>query len=268
VDVQCNVLGAVQQTLSLIPRVKVLHALPFICALGVQLNLGSLDALVQTLLGTLGVLAVYYDPLASLSLVDQISPETPPPEDYGWEMDQSLMVDVHETYGLQGSSITVAVVDSGIDLSHPEFQDAQGSTRIISGFNASSDEGGGCNGGANTGVYRDNYGHGTQMAGIIAAAVNGKGTIGAAPLVNLMAVKVLNKNGQSHLSDFVCGLQWIYNRNVHLINMSVGFYNDKPLLQRAIHQLSQKGALMVAAAGNHSTGNDPSCVSGYEGGGR
>jgi minor extracellular protease Epr len=274
VDVQLSngvcdlpLLGQVQQLISLIPGVKVLHVLPFICALGVQLDLGSLDALVQTLLGTLGVQAVYYDPLASLALVDSGSSVTPASEDWDWEMDQSLVADVQGTYGLQGSGVTVAVVDSGIDLKHPEFKNAQDSTRIIAGFNAASDEGGGCNGGPNTGVYKDNNGHGTQMAGIIAAAVNGQGTIGAAPQVNLMAVKVLNKNAQSHLSDFVCGLQWAYNQEVRLVNMSVRFWNDKPLLQRAIQQLYRKGVLMVAAAGNHGSGSDPSCVSGYEGGG-
>jgi subtilisin family serine protease len=262
VEVQCNLLKDVQQTVSLIPGVKVLHVLPFICALGLQLNLGSLDALVQTLLGTVGVLAVYYDPLASLALVDPMSPATASPEDYDWGMDQIFVPDVHND-GLQGAGVPVAIVDSGIETSHPEF-----ANKIRAGFNASSDEGGGCSGGASPGVYKDSHGHGTQMAGIIAAAMNGgQGMIGAAPQADLWVVKALNKNAQAHLSDFVCGLQWVYDRDVYLINMSVGFWNDKPVLRRAIQQLYQKGVLMVAAAGNHGNGSDPSCVSGYEGGG-
>jgi subtilisin family serine protease len=129
-------LGQVQQLISLIPGVKVLHVLPFICALGVQLNLGSLDALVQTLLGTVGVQAVYYDPLASLALVEPMSPATASPEDYDWGMDQIFVPDVHND-GLQGSGVPVAIVDSGIETSHPEF-----ANKIRAGFNASSDEGG------------------------------------------------------------------------------------------------------------------------------
>jgi subtilisin family serine protease len=261
-DVQCDILMAVQQTVSLIPGVKVLHVLPFICALGVQLNLGSLDALVQTLLGTLGVVAIYNDPLSALTLVDPISSETPPPEDYDWPMDQILVPDVQQAYGLQGSGVTVAIVDSGVDTSHPEF-----TKRITGGFNAVADEGGGCNGGANAGNYKDNHGHGTHMAGIIAAAVNGQGVVGAAPQVNIMAVKVLNKKAQGHLSDFICGLQWVHDHNVRVVNMSMVFWNDKPLLKRAIQNLYGQGALMVAAAGNHSTSSDPSCVSGFESGG-
>ncbi len=263
VDVQCDLLGTVQQTVSLIPGVKVLDVLPFICALGVQLDLSNLDALVHTLLSTVGVLAVYYDPLAALTLVDPISSATPPSqEDFTWAMDQILVPDVQQNDGLQGSGVTVAIVDSGIDTSHPEF-----TKRISGGFNAVVDEGGGCNGGANAGNYKDNHGHGTHVAGIIAAAVNSQGVIGAAPKVNIMAVKVLNKNAQGHLSDFLCGLQWVHDHNVRVVNMSMVFWNDKPLLKRAIQNLYGRGALMVAAAGNHSTSSDPSCVSGVESGG-
>jgi subtilisin len=267
VDVQCDMLGAVQQSISLIPGVKVLHVLSFICAFGVQLNLGNLDALVQTLLGIPGVLAIYYDPLAALTLVEPISSvATPSTEDSNWGLEQILVPEVHDD-GWQGSGVTVAIVDSGIDLDHAEFKNAQGSTRITAGFNAVSDEGGGCNGGPKAEAYKDNHGHGTHVAGIIAAAVNGQGIIGAAPQINLMAVKALDKNAHGHLSDFICGLQWVHNHNVPLVNMSVGFWNDKVLLQRAIQYLYQEGVLMVAAAGNRSTSSDPSCVSGVEGGG-
>jgi subtilisin family serine protease len=96
--------------------------------------------------------------------------------------------------------------------------------------------------------------------------VNGQGVVGAAPQVNIMAVKVLNKKAQGHLSDFICGLQWVHDHNVRVVNMSMVFWNDKPLLKRAIQNLYGQGALMVAAAGNHSTSSDPSCVSGFESG--
>jgi subtilisin family serine protease len=263
-----GMLGPVQTALSLIPEVQVLHVLSFINALGVQLDLDILDTLVQTLLDIPGVLAVSYDPLGSLTLLDPISSVTAPsPEDYDWGLEQILVPEVHDD-GWQGSGVTVAIMDTGIDRFHPEFKNEQGLTRITGGFNAVVNEGGGCNGGANGGAYDDNHGHGTHVAGIIAAAVNDQGIVGAAPKVKIKAVKVLDKDAHGYLSDFICGLQWVYNQNVRLVNMSVGFWNDKIALQQAIQKLKeQKGAIMVAAAGNHSSSSDPSCVSGVEGGG-
>jgi subtilisin family serine protease len=266
-EVQCNLLKDIQGLVSLLLGVDVLHVLSFddICALGVKLSLGNLDALVQTLLGITGVVAVRYDPLASLTPVDLGTSVTGPPEAYDWGMEQIL---VPETYkdGWQGSGITVAIVDTGVDPSHPDFK-KNSSSRVTKGFNAVADEGGGCNGGSKKGDFKDYHGHGTHMAGIIGAAVNGQGIIGTAPEVKLLAVKVLNRNAQGYLSDFLCGLQWVYKQNVRLVNISVGFWNDKVLMKRAIESLFQKHVIMVAAAGNKSTSTDPSCASGVEGGG-
>jgi subtilisin family serine protease len=259
----CNLTGLVLQQISLIPGVQVLHVLSSICALGVQLN-GNIGALVQALLRIPGV-AVRYDPLGSLTLIDLISSLDPPypPEHVDWGLDQIRVPHVHDA-GWKGAGVTVAIVDTGFDLSHREF-----TNRIIPGFNAVAAEGGGCNGGPRAGApyAHDNHGHGTHITGIIAAAVNGEGTIGAAPQVMVMPVKVLDHNAEGHLSDFICGLQWVYNQNVDLVNMSLGFWNDKVLLQRAIQRLFNKGVIMVAAAGNHGTSSDSSCVSGVEGGG-
>lgn len=274
VEVQCTMLDSVQDslqsTLLLSLGVKVLHVISFaqVCALGVQLLdlgiLGDLSDLVDALLRISGVVAIRYDPLGSLTLIDTILPEgAPSPGTYDWGMEQILVPEVHED-DLQGSGVTVAIMDTGIDTSHPEFKNAQGFSRITKGFNAVAGEGGGCNEGTKVGAYGDNNGHGTHVAGIVAA--KGEEIFGAAPKVNLMAVKVLNKDAQGYLSDFLCGLQWVYKQNVHLVNMSVGFWNDKGLLKKAIESLFQNHVIMVAAAGN-KTGSDPSCVSGFEGGG-
>jgi subtilisin family serine protease len=246
----------------------VLHVLSFIVALGVQLDPGNIDALVRTLLSTPGVLAVRYDPLGSLTLVDPISSVTPPStEGFHWGLARILVPEVQQYDGLQGSGVAVAFVDTGIDSSHSEFRNARGSTRIGGGFNAVADEGGGCKAGSNGGAYNDYHGHGTHVAGIASAAVNGQAIIGAAPQLTIMAVKVLDQNAHGFLSDFLCGLEWVYNRNIPLVNMSVGFWNNKVLLEKAIQRLFQKRVIMVAAAGNRITGSDPSCVAGVEGGG-
>ena len=271
-EVECamldDVLNAIAKQLDPLQlMIKVLHVLSFddVCALGVKLSLGGLDDLVGELLKIVGVVALHYDPLASLTPIDPISSVLGPPEAYNWGLAQILVPAVYAD-NWRGSGVTVAIVDTGIDPSHLDFK-KNSLSRITNGFNAVAEEGGGCNGGSKEGDYRDRHGHGTHMAGIIAAAVNGEGIIGAAPEVNLVAVKVLNQNAQGYLSDFLCGLQWVYNQNVRLVNISVGFWNDKVLLKRAIESLFQKHVIMIAAAGNKSTSTDPSCVSGVEGGG-
>jgi subtilisin family serine protease len=277
-EVECamldDVLNAIVKQLDPLQLViKVLHVLSFddVCALGVKLSLGSLDYLVGELLKIVGVVALRYDPLASLTPVDLDTLLTPvplpePPEAYDWGMEQILVPATHADKW-KGSGVTVAVVDTGVYRAHPAFK-KNSSLRVSKGFNAVADEGGGCNGGSTKGGD-DNHGHGTHMAGIIGAARNdsAKGVMGAAPEVNLVPVKVLNNKAQGYLSDFLCGLQWVYNQNVRLVNISVGFWNDKALLKRAIQSLYNEGFIMIAAAGNKSTSTDPSCVSGVEGGG-
>jgi subtilisin family serine protease len=147
---------------------------------------------------------------------------------------------------LTGEGVKVAVVDTGIDCGHPNLP------RPIDGFNALP-------GGV---LYCDDHGHGSHMAGIIAARENTAGIIGAAPGARLVAVKVLDASGQGYLSNLLYGLQWIWsynNQNQHqiqLINMSLGFSQASPPLQTAIEKLFRDhGTIMVAAAGNRCAGS-------------
>jgi subtilisin len=114
---------------------------------------------------------------------------------------------------VQGTGVTVAVLDTGVDLSHPELGPG-----VASGYNAL--DGGG--------AYTDNNGHGTHMAGVIAAALNSLGAIGAAPQSGLAAVKVLDYTGAGYASDLINGLQWVKSRGIRLANLSLGFTADTP----------------------------------------
>jgi subtilisin family serine protease len=133
----------------------------------------------------------------------------------------------------------VAILDTGVDPGHPEL-----SPRIIGGYNAL----------AGGGSSADDNGHGTHMAGIIAAALNSPlqaGITGVAPQTIILPVKVLNQDGAGYLSDVINGLQWVYNNGSPLvINMSLGFSTDSPALQQAIQALYNSGVIMVASAGN------------------
>ena len=72
--------------------------------------------------------------------------------------------------------------------------------------------------------YRDDNGHGTHMAGIIAARMNRLGVVGVAYQAQIVAVKVLDQYGNGRLSDLINGLGWISTNKIRIVNMSLGFW--------------------------------------------
>jgi subtilisin family serine protease len=151
--------------------------------------------------------------------------------------------------GLTGEGVKVAIVDTGVDCAHPDLPQPLPFGEL-DGFNALPTEG----------LYCDKHGHGTHMAGIIAARMNSRGIIGVASKASIVAVKVLDDRGYGFLSDLLNGLDWIYNnqirKNIWVVNMSLGFDTGSRPLQQAIQRLYERGTLMVAAAGN-SCSDDP-----------
>ena len=151
--------------------------------------------------------------------------------------------------GSTGDGINVAVLDTGIDLDHPDLMaNVEGEYMAL----------------AEVGRYRkhreadDDNGHGTHVAGIIAAEDNAQGVVGVAPDANLYAVKVLDQNGSGYLSDVIDGINWAESRNtddtttndIHVINMSLGADVGSPELSAAVSAAEKAGILIVAAAGN------------------
>lgn len=138
------------------------------------------------------------------------------------------------------SSIIVAVVDSGVDLNHPEF-----AGRLASGFRAEDSirqEG--------TTVAQDNNGHGTHVAGIIAAEINnGTGIAGIAGDVKIMPVKVMDATGSGYVSDIADGICWAAEHGADVINLSLGGESSQTLTE-AIEYAHDLGAIIVASAGN------------------
>ncbi|HEX5367821.1 MAG TPA: S8 family serine peptidase, partial [Dehalococcoidia bacterium] len=145
-----------------------------------------------------------------------------------------------------GSGVTVAVVDTGIgpnsDLS------VAGGTSFVSGVSS----------------YNDDNGHGSHVAGIIAARDNGFGVIGVAPGASLLAVKVLDSTGSGYMDDVAAGVNWATAHGADVINMSLGCYTtpisacDDPVLGDAVHNAAVANVVVVAAAGNSC---DASCTS-------
>ena len=100
---------------------------------------------------------------------------------------------------------------------------------------------------------QDDNGHGTHVAGIIAAVDNTLGVIGVAPRASLYAVKVLDDAGVGSYSDVISGLQWAVSNGMQVVNMSFGGPDYAPL-RAAITAASNAGIVLVAAAGNSGPG--------------
>lgn len=139
----------------------------------------------------------------------------------------------------KGSGVKIAILDSGIDTDHPDF-----SSKII----AHKDFIG-------TGID-DQYGHGTHVAGIAAASTNNSiGISGTCPACGLIIGKVLNDNGSGPDSVIIQGIIWASDQGAKVINMSFTGAGNSTAKQDAIDYAWNKGAVLVAAAGNNSDTN-------------
>lgn len=150
---------------------------------------------------------------------------------YGWRrVEESLRDD-----------IKIAVIDSGVDANHPDLAGS-----VLPGYNA-------VNNNADT---RDNYGHGTMVAGIAAALVdNGLGIAGSAGGAKILPVQVGQWQGKDYVipSDALTeGIYWAVNAGADIINLSLGMDGYSRAVSDAIHFALSRNVVVVAAAGNES----------------
>jgi subtilisin family serine protease len=131
-----------------------------------------------------------------------------------------------------GVGVKVAVIDTGIDLTHSDLKVA-GNVSFIG-----------------TATGNDDNGHGTHVAGTIAALKNSVGVVGVAPGVQLFALKALDSAGFGYLSNVVAAIQWAIDNHMNVINMSLGCNTDAPILHQICDQAYKAGIVVVAAAGN------------------
>ncbi len=150
----------------------------------------------------------------------------------------------------EGTGVGVAVVDTGIQLSHPELAAniVANTTCVRRTFNGNDDNG-----------------HGTHVAGTIAALDNTAGVVGVASQVKLIAVKVLDRNGSGSWSNVICGLDWVVAHasvyNIKVVNMSLGGsggsdnncgLTNNDALHAAICRVRDAGITIAVAAGNNN----------------
>jgi type VII secretion-associated serine protease mycosin len=142
-----------------------------------------------------------------------------------------------------GKNVKVAVVDTGVQATHPDLagQVLAGKT-FLKGTSITNK--------AALDPRTDSCGHGTHVAGTIAALRNnGIGVSGAAPGVKILPVKVLNCSG--YASDVANGIKWAADNGAKVINLSLGGTTDDAGQDAAIAYARSKGAVVVAAAGNN-----------------
>ena len=133
----------------------------------------------------------------------------------------------------------VAVLDSGVDAGHPDL-----SANLVAGYdfvNQDADP-------------DDDYGHGTHVAGIIAAELNNsQGIAGVAPQVKIMPLKVLNQSGQGTYANIATAIQYAAANGVKVISLSLGGDSHSDILLQAIRNAYDAGVLLVASTGNEGS---------------
>jgi len=143
------------------------------------------------------------------------------------------------------TATSIAIVDTGIDLQHPDLTSARHGINCVT----------------NGASSQDDNGHGTAVAGIISASNTNSGIVGVAPGVRVYAVKVADATGYAWNSDVICGLDWIMKNkqtsHISIASMSLGFSgiasntcNFDPL-HTSITSLTNAGVLTVVSAGNN-----------------
>ena len=160
------------------------------------------------------------------------------------------------------SDVVIAVIDSGLDLSHLEFSgrlwvnpDEQSGTGVDNDLNGYIDDINGWNVIENSTNLADDNGHGTQVAGVIGATSdNAVGVAGMCWACKLMIVKASQATGIANYSDIAAGITYAASNGAQVINLSLGGYADSAMLRDAIREASTT-AVVVAGAGNDDTSN-------------
>ena len=186
------------------------------------------------------------DPSVAQVTLDYIRETSATPNDYFYsgthEQEYLKTVRMPGAWDRSKGSLSqvVAVIDTGVNGQHPDL-----TGRTVAGFNAIT------NVGIAAGAASDDYGHGSMVAGIIAAETNNsEGIAGVAWNARVMPVKVLNSQGRGTDSDIIQGIKWAADHGAKILNLSLGGPADSPALHDAVTYAKGKGALVIVAAGN------------------
>jgi thermitase len=138
------------------------------------------------------------------------------------------------------SSIVIAIVDTGVDDTHPDL-----ASKIVGEYTYVG------------GSARDGFGHGTHVAGIAAAATNNNlGIAGMCPNCGILSVKVLDDQGSGFLSDVASGITYAASHGARVISLSLGGSARSETMRSALQYAVANNALPVCAMGNSGSGSN------------
>lgn len=160
--------------------------------------------------------------------------DTPPPQETPWGISRV-------NGGVSGVGKTAWIIDSGIDLDHPDLQvDVNRSRSFLGGKDANDPD--------------DSNGHGTHVAGTIAAKDNSEGVIGVAAGATVISVRVLNRRGSGSYSGVIAGVDYVGANGVagEVANMSLGGGVSQSLDAAVVKASNDSGVIFCLAAGNES----------------
>lgn len=175
-------------------------------------------------------------------LPSPVIPNDPRYASYQWNLPQ-IRAPYAWAISTGSADVIIAVVDTGVDLDHPDL-----AAKVVTGYdfvNADNDP-------------NDDEGHGTHVAGIAAARTNNsQGVAGVSWGAKIMPVKVLDSEGSGSYSRVADGITWAADRGARIINLSLGGKSSSSTLQNAVDYAYNRGALVVASAGNHYQEGNP-----------
>jgi subtilisin family serine protease len=242
-----GILVNVQQQEVALSGSRVLHILSLVNALAIELPAVGTEVALALLQALPIVQRVEDDPVVELQGAGSdgvgsdgvfVTPAAAPTEEfYPWGIDWIGAADVQERYPwLAGSGVKVALIDTGIDQTHPDLRQ-----NVIGGYNAMA--------GQDPRNWQDDNGHGTHVAGTLAAKIDQHGVIGVTPRLRIYALKALDRDGKGRTSDVINALQRV-PRDVRIIAGSFGTDLVWPSFEKAIYRMYQSGKLMVFSVGN------------------
>lgn len=141
-----------------------------------------------------------------------------------------------------GDGVKVAVIDTGVDLQHPDLRE-----NLLQGRNYL--EGGNA-------LPADDFGHGTHVAGIIGAGANGLGVVGIAPKAKIIPIRVLGVDG-GNTAGLIAGLRFAVDSGAQVVNLSLGSSQTSAIEESQMAKAIAANVVVVAAAGNEALAGNP-----------
>ena len=204
--------------------------------LAVELPVNALDGVLRNP----NVVGVEFDAEVSISGRNGGGNTQPQPaQTLPWGVDR-VDAELASAAGVTGLGGTVCVIDTGVDKDHQDLQANIAGGRNFVAKGATVDQS----------KWDDDNGHGTHVAGTIAAVDNTIGVVGVAHHASLLAAKVLNRRGSGYLSDVIAGIDYCVSSGADVVSMSLGTSSDVQAMHNAVDSAYASGVLLVAAAGN------------------